>query len=303
MYSNIVITSGRKYIDIDAYASMIAYRELLKAEGNPNVTASTTARLNQSVPPLILSLKNSFDDSAAADDSKFILLDVSNPDFFDERIKIENVIEVVDHHSGFENYWTAFPNIKTEIEFIGSVCTIIYEKIVRENHTEILDTDLCKLLIAGILDNTLNLKSSITTERDRAAYNELLRIGNVPSDFYAEYFSACEAEIMKDFTGAIKDDLKIEKAGDLPEVIGQMIVLNLNSFNLDEMKKVFAEYPEWMMNVISLEDGKSYIYFGGGDVKQRLEKIFGIEAMQEDLLVLDKFLLRKQIMRMARDAI
>ena len=303
MNSNVIITSGRKYIDIDAYASMIAYRELLKTEGNPNVTASTTARLNQSVPPLILNLKYSFDDSAAADDSKFILLDVSNPDFFDERIKIENVIEIVDHHSGFENYWAAFPNIKTEIEFIGSVCTIIYEKIVRENHTEILDTDLCKLLIAGILDNTLNLKSSITTERDLAAYNKLLRIGNVPSDFYAEYFSACEAEIMKDFTRAIKDDLKIEKAGDLPEVIGQMIVLNLNSFNLDEMKKVFAGYPEWMMNVISLEDGKSYIYFGGGDVKQRLEKIFGIEAMQEDLLVLDKFLLRKQIMKMARDAI
>lgn len=303
MHSNIIITSGRKYIDIDAYASMIAYRELLKAEGNPNVTASTTARLNQSVPPLILNLKYSFDDSAAADDSKFILLDVSNPDFFDERIKIESVIEIVDHHSGFENYWTAFPNIKTEIEFIGSVCTIIYEKIVRENHIEILDTDLCKLLIAGILDNTLNLKSSITTERDRAAYNELLKIGKVPSDFYVEYFSACEAEIMKDFTRAIKDDLKIEKAGDLPEVIGQMIVLNLNSFNLDEMKKVFAGYPEWMMNLISLEDGKSYIYFGGGDVKQRLEKIFGAKAAQDDLLILDNFLLRKQIMKMARDAI
>ena len=303
MHSNIIITSGRKYIDIDAYASMIAYRELLKAEGNPNVTASTTAGLNQSVPPLILNLKYSFDDSAAADDSKFILLDVSNPDFFDERIETENVIEIIDHHSGFENYWTAFPNIKTEIEFIGSVCTIIYEKIVRENHTEILDTDLCKLLIAGILDNTLNLKSSITTERDRVAYNELLKIGKVSSDFYTEYFSACEAEILKDFTKAIKDDLKIEKAGDLPEVIGQMIVLNLNSFNLDEMKKVFAGYPEWMMNLISLEDGKSYIYFGGGDVKQRLEKIFGIGAMQEDLLVLDKFLLRKQIMKMARDAI
>ena len=302
MHSNIIITSGRKYIDIDAYASMIAYRELLKAKGNPNVTASTTARLNQSVPPLILSLKYSFDDSAAADDSKFILLDVSNPDFFDERIKIENVIEIVDHHSGFENYWTAFPNIKTEIEFIGSVCTIIYEKIVRENHTEILDTDLCKLLIAGILDNTLNLKSSITTERDLVAYNELLRIGAVSSDFYAEYFSACEAEILKDFTKAIKDDLKIEKAGDLPEVIGQMIVLNLNSFNLDEMKKVFAGYPEWMMNVISLEDGKSYIYFGGNDVRLRLERIFGTKAVQDDLLLLDKFLLRKQIMKMARDA-
>ena len=106
----------------------------------------------------------------------------------------------------------------------------------------------------------------------------------------------------KDFAKAIKDDLKIEKAGDLPEAIGQMIVLNLNSFNLDEMKKVFAEYPEWMMNVISLEDGKSYIYFGGNDAKQRLEKLFGITATQDNLLVLDNFLLRKQIMKMARDA-
>ncbi len=29
----IIITSGKKYIDIDAYASCIAYRELLKMRG------------------------------------------------------------------------------------------------------------------------------------------------------------------------------------------------------------------------------------------------------------------------------
>ena len=301
--TNIIITSGRKYIDIDAYASMIAYRELLKVMDDNNVIASTTATLNQSVPPLILNYKYSLDEPIDNENDKYILLDVSNPDFFDERVRSCKIIEIIDHHTGFEQHWAKYPNIKTQIEFIGSVCTLIYEKIIQSGHTEILDTDLCKLLVAGILDNTLNLKASISTDRDHNAYNELLKLGKVPEDFYKEYFSACESEIMKDFEKAIKDDLKIEKAGMLPEVIGQMIVLNLDNFNHEKMNRIFADYPEWMMNVILLEEGKSYIYFGGDGVGQRLEQLFDKKCESDNLLVLDKFLLRKQIMKKARDAI
>ncbi len=300
--TNIIITSGRKYIDIDAYASMMAYRELLKVIDNNNVIASTTATPNQSVPPLILDLKYSLDEPIDNGNNKYILLDVSNPDFFDEQVGLGKIIEIIDHHTGFEQYWAKYPNIKTQIEFIGSVCTLIYEKIIQSGHAEILDTDLCKLLVAGILDNTLNLKASITTDRDRSAYNELLRLGKVPEDFYREYFSACETEVTKDFEKAIKDDLKIEKAGILPEVIGQMIVLNLDNFDQEKMNEIFAAYPEWMMNVILLEEGKSYIYFGGGGVRQRLEQLFDKKCGSDNLLVLDKFLLRKQIMKKARDA-
>ena len=124
------------------------------------------------------------------------------------------------------------------------------------------------------------------------------------NNFYKEYFSACESEIMKDFEKAIKDDLKIEKVGILPEVIGQMIVLNLDKFNHEKMNEIFADYPEWMMNVILLEEGKSYIYFGGGDdVKQRLEQLFNKKCENDNLLILDKFLLRKQIMKKARNTL
>ncbi len=297
----LIITSGRKYLDIDAYASMIAYRELLKAQGNVNVTASTTAPFNQSVPPLVLDLGYSLDEPIEGENSRYILLDVSNPDFFDKRVTPSEIIEIIDHHTGFEQYWTNYPNIKTQIEFIGSVCTLIYERIIQSGHTEILDTDMCKLLIAGILDNTLNLKASIATDRDRNAYHGLLKLGNVSENFYKEYFSACEAGIMKDFEKAVKDDLKIEKVGMLPEVIGQMIVLNLDNFNHEKMKEIFADYPEWMMNVILLEDGKSYIYFGGDGVKQRLEQLFDKKCKNDGLLIIDKFLLRKQIMKKARD--
>ena len=301
--SDIIITSGRKYIDIDAYASMIAYRELLKVISDNNIIASTTAILNQSVPPLILNLRYSLDRSTDNENNEYILLDVSNPDFFDKQVKTSKIVEIIDHHTGFEQYWAKYPNIKTQIEFIGSVCTLVYEKIIQSRHVEILDTDLCKLLVAGILDNTLNLKTSITTDRDRSAYNELLRLGKVPEDFYKEYFSACEAEITKDFEKAIKDDLKIEKAGTLPEVIGQMIVLNLDNFDQEKMNEIFAAYPEWMMNVILLEEGKSYIYFGGDSIRQRLEHLFDKKCGSDNLLVLDKFLLRKQIMKKARDAV
>lgn len=298
---HIVVTSGRKYIDIDAYASMIAYRELLKAQDYQNASASTTAKLNQSIPPMILDLKYHPDKPNVENNNKYIVLDVSNPEFFDKRVNMGNLTEVIDHHTGFEDYWANYPNVKTQIEFIGSVCTLIYEKIITSGHTEILDTDMCRLLIAGILDNTLNLKSSITTDRDLIAYNEMLKIGNISKDYYAEYFSACEAEIAKDFTKAIKNDIKIEKVGTLPEVIGQIIVLDIKNFDYHKMLEVFAEFPEWLMNVICLEDGKSYLYYGGGNVRERLEQLFNTASSENGLLTLDNFLLRKQIMKKARE--
>lgn len=299
--SSIVITSGRKYIDIDAYASIIAYRELLKAQDHKNASASTTAKLNQSIPPMILDLKYHLDKRNTKNTNKYIVLDVSNPEFFDKRVNMENLVEVIDHHTGFEDYWANYPNVKTQIEFIGSVCTLIYEKIITSGNAKILDTDICKLLIAGILDNTLNLKSSITTDRDLIAYNEMLKIGNISKDYYAEYFSACEAEIAKDFTKAIRNDIKIEKVGVLPEVIGQMIVLDIKNFDYHKMLEVFAEFPEWLMNVICLEDGKSYLYYGGGNVRERLEQLFNTTSSKDGLLTLDNFLLRKQIMKRARE--
>lgn len=297
----IVIASGRKYIDIDAYASMIAYRELLEAQGYKNASASTTAKLNQSIPLMILDLKYHLNKPDTENNNKYIVLDVSNPDFFDKRVNMENLVEVIDHHTGFENYWANYPNVKTQIEFIGSVCTLIYEKIIASGHIEILDTDICKLLIAGILDNTLNLKSSITTDRDLIAYNEMLKMGNISKDYYAEYFSACEAEIAKDFARAIRNDIKIEKVGVLPEVIGQMIVLDIRNFDYHKMLEVFAEFPEWLMNVICLEDGKSYLYYSGDNVKGRLEQLFNTTSSENGLLILDNFLLRKQIMKKARE--
>ncbi len=82
MSRSIRIVTGRKYVDIDGYASMIAYRELLRAQGCGDVSASTPEKFNQSVPEMILDLKYRLDDYSVDGEADYIELDVSKPDFF-----------------------------------------------------------------------------------------------------------------------------------------------------------------------------------------------------------------------------
>lgn len=298
-----IVTSGRKYLDIDAYASMIAYRELLRALGRDAIAVSTPP-LNQSVPKMMQDLSYKLDEMPESfAGSEIILLDVSNPEFFDTFVKLDDVVGVIDHHTGFEEYWKERLREKAEIEPIGAVCTMIFEKIEAAEKRGILTPDLCRLLAAGILDNTLNFQAETTDERDRRAWRKLMEIGGFGQSFADEYFEACYAEIRADLTGAIRDDTKIEKVSPmLPEVIGQIIVPKIEDFETATMKTVFAEYPEWMMNVIALKDGKSYIYFSDSPAsaaKDKLEKLF--KKSEAGRIVLDKVMLRKEIMKMARE--
>lgn len=101
----IVISAGNKYLDIDAYASGIAYAVLLQSLGEEVVFASS-AKENMSICPLIKELGFNVDrEYEPKEDDKFIVLDLSNPEFFDTIINSDNIIEVIDHHTGFEEYW------------------------------------------------------------------------------------------------------------------------------------------------------------------------------------------------------
>lgn len=302
MKNKIVITSGKKYIDIDAFGGIFAYRKLLRNLGY-DAYAVTTAKLNESIPEVIKEMNFQFDEKVElTDHTKFIILDVSNPDFFDTFVKRENIIEIIDHHTGYEKYWS-HTNIKAQIEFIGSICTILFEKIAEAKKEELLDQDLCKVLIAGILDNTLNLKSSNTTKRDRYAYQELLRIGKINKDWSKNYFHSCYGEMEKNLEESIINDIKIEKTSSLlPEVFGQLIVLQKDTIlhNIDKVLAVFSEYEEWIFNVISLEDGKSYLFYSSPLVKEKLSLLFH-QPDSDSYFILNKCMLRKEIIKLAKE--
>ena len=303
----IIITSGKRYIDIDAYSGIIAYTHLLKSLGK-DVLGISTAKFNESICPVIKDINISLDiidENIDINNSEFIILDVSNPDMFDEIIEDNNkIIEILDHHPGFEDYWKSNTNINLDIEFIGSVCTLIFEKYKKYNKLNLLTPDICKLLLAGILDNTLNLKANITTQRDIEACDNLYKIAKIDKSWANTYFSSCQELIEKDLESSIKNDVKIKcKDKYLPDVFGQLLVLNKDSIleKENEIIKIMNSYNEpWIFNLVCLNDGKSYIISNDDTTKKQIETLF-YKKFENNILTLDKFLLRKEIMKKAYD--
>ncbi len=298
----IVITSGKKYLDIDGYATCIAYRELLSLLGIEAKFVSDSP-LNYSITPSLLNLSFSLDDYKIEDDDKFIIIDLSNRNFFEDFVNEEQVIEIIDHHLGFENYWKNLLGEKSIIESIGSVATIIVEKYEKNNLLNKMDKDVAKLLMAAILDNTLNFTANITKERDKYAYSKLESItGDV--NFRTTYFGECQRIVEDDLKTSIVNDLKIEKINSyLPEILGQLTVWNITTIlnKKSDIEKIMSEHgSEWLINIISLEYNKSYILCSNENVRTNLAKLFEC-SFYENILIITPAKLRKEIIKIALD--
>lgn len=295
----IVVTSGKKYLDIDGYAGCIAYAKLLNLKGI-KAKAISTSKPNESITPSLLALSNRLDEYKPSENDEYIIIDVSNKDFFDTFVKEEKVIEIIDHHVGYEEYWKNKLKEKAQIEFIGAVATIIVELYEKENLLDKISKDLAILLKAAILDNTLNLKAKITTERDIKAYKKLETI--IKDKTYPEkYFKECQLQITKDLKLAIENDTKIENIDYmLPSIFSQLVIWEKEDI-LENKQTIYETLDnigtKWMMNLICLKDGKSYLLAKDIEVKNNIEKLFN-KKFDNEILELDNVWLRKEIMKL-----
>lgn len=300
----IIVTSGSKYLDIDAFACCFAYREMLTFLGKEAIVSSN-AIVNSSVIPEFMSKRFDLNRSYnIKKNDKFAIMDVSNPDFLDKNIMIENIEVVIDHHTGFENYWLTRLGESSKIEFIGAAATIVFEEIVKNNAIECIDKSLANLMMAAILDNTLNFSAKITSKRDYDAYKKLKQISN-EKEFEEYYFSACQREIELSLINSIKDDLKcvINIVQDsIPDYISQLTIWDAEKIlnKAEEMTFYLNNISKnWMINLISLKDKKSYIISASEIVKSKLEKKFNCEFVN-DIMILSKPILRKEIIKLLK---
>ena len=292
----IVITVGKTYIDIDGYASSIAYRELLKLQGIESRFVSN-AVLNYSITPSLLNLPYTVDSYEVNNSDKFIILDLSNKEFFPDFVREDNITEIIDHHPGYEEYWESRLGSNSIIESVGSVATIIFEKYEELGYK--VDIDIAKLLMAAILDNTLNFTAKITTERDKKAYNKLSEITNCHN--YSEiYFSECQSIIENNLEESIKNDIKIQKVNEyLPEVFGQLTIYNIEKISIDRIKEIMNGFgSKWIINIISLGDNTSYILCSDNDIKEKVNMLFNADSTGNTLII-KPAKLRKEIIKAA----
>lgn len=298
----IVVTSGKRYIDIDAYASCIAYAKLLNLKGR-EAKAVSSAKMNESITPSILKLQERLNEYKPSEKDEFIIVDVSNKEFFDEIVEEENIVEIIDHHVGYEEYWNTKLKENSRIEFIGSVATLIVELYEKEKLMDKINRELAILLMSAILDNTLNLKAKITSGRDKIAYQKLEKIVN-EENYPQSYFKECQSQIDEDLQLAIQNDTKIEHTSSvLPTVFGQLTIWDKE--NILKKKEIIHNTlssmgNKWMMNLICLKEGKSYLIAEDVEIKRNLEKLFK-KKFESDIMDCNEVWLRKEIIKKARE--
>ncbi len=297
-----IITSGANYLDIDAYACAIAYAELLELQGE-KALAFSTAPLNESISTTIRSWNAPFNtDYAPSENDTFVLVDVSEPDFLDKTVVLDKVVEVIDHHLGFEEYWQERIGDKLHIEFIGAACTLVYERWKASGLLDKMSVLSARLLICGILDNTLNFGAKVTTPRDIEAYNYLLKKAELPEDWTAQYFSECQETIMQDVVNAIQNDTKTVsfKSYERPVSLGQLVVWDGKEALANHQEQLTATLsamkPDWFLNLVSVGEGKSYFVTDNADVQTWLKELLDIEFIGS-VATADRLWLRKEVVK------
>ena len=297
----IIVTSGNRYIDIDAYASCIAYANLLNLKGF-NAKAVSTAKLNESITDSLIKLPEKIEKHyATTGNEKYIILDVSDKNFFDNIVIENNIIEIIDHHYGYENYWNKKLKEHSHIEKIGSIATFIFELYEKEQLIDKISNGMAKLLISAILDNTLNLKAQSTTKRDISAYEKLLKLSGIKSNYNEIYFKECQKKISSNLIESIKNDTKIEiESNLLPNIFSQLLFWDGKDFLKNKLiyNTLDGFGSEWMINIISLKDNASYLISKDIKVQKNLETLFN-KKFESNIMKLNKIWLRKEIIRKA----
>ena len=274
-----IITAGAHYLDIDAYACMVALSELLQLRGE-NAVAWSGADYNYSVCPALVAEGKVLKELPSPEwekNGRYIIVDVSDPDYLKKTIPLENVVAVYDHHVGFEEYWADRIRGNARIEFIGAAATLIYREWKQAGLANRMPLPTARLLIAAILDNTLNLTSSNTTDEDKTVFRELCEYAAVGEEWCAAYFSEVQAGVEADLRNALRNDTKTVRNNPvLPEKVAQLCVWDAESIlrRLPEIRGWFE--GAWMLNLIDLQHRCSHFVCDDPFYQQKIGSLFGV---------------------------
>lgn len=177
-----------------------------------------------------------------------ILVDHNEPKQSINGIETANVLEIIDHHR-IDAVKTELP-VFIDAEPLGSTCTIIYQLYLR-NKIEV-EPYYAKVLLTGILSDTLILKSPTTTAIDIKSASELASICKVDvKEFGMKMFSHVERLSSRNPKEAVTADFKVYTEGRCRFGICQCEVTTLH--DLDEYKDTYLSVIEDVRNENALD--------------------------------------------------
>ncbi|WP_320127797.1 putative manganese-dependent inorganic diphosphatase [uncultured Sphaerochaeta sp.] len=188
--------------------------------------------------------------------TKVIMVDHNEIDQSIPGIDEAEVMEIIDHHR------LGAPKTRNPIyiccEPLGSTCTIIYNLFMR-NHVEISE-QIAKVLLSGIVSDTVMLKSPTTTFEDFTAVEDLCLLGKIEDmkTFGQTMFSSGASLSNENPKKMIEADFKRYSEFGITFGIGQCEVTTLSDVDdykdryilqLEEVKKAYN--LDWAMFLIT----------------------------------------------------
>ncbi|HKM06964.1 MAG TPA: putative manganese-dependent inorganic diphosphatase [Sphaerochaeta sp.] len=188
--------------------------------------------------------------------TKLIMVDHNEPEQSVPGIEEAEVVEIIDHHR-LGAAKTRHP-IYIRCEPLGSTCTIIYNLFVRNNVS--IPEALAKVMLSGIVSDTIMLKSPTTTFEDFTAVQDLCVIANIPDMMkFGERMFASGASLAKENPRKMLEaDFKQYEEFGIRFGIGQVEVTTLSDLEdyrkeylleLEQVKRAYA--LAWAMFLIT----------------------------------------------------
>uniref|UniRef100_A0A831UCD3 inorganic diphosphatase n=1 Tax=Geobacter metallireducens TaxID=28232 RepID=A0A831UCD3_GEOME len=209
------------------------------------------------------------------------------------------ILEVIDHHK-LGNPPTSQP-ITFMAAPVGSTCTIV-ASLYRERGIE-PEQKVAALLLAGILSDTVILKSPTTTRRDREMVEWLQeRAGLDPVAFGKDIFSACGGFSAHGTPEkAVRADFKHFTAGDISFGVGQVEVVGFDEFfdlkeTLRETLKKVKEADRLHLAGLMVTDIYSETTLFLAEGKNGLAHVMGYPQVEPHLYELKGVMSRKKQM-------
>lgn len=285
--------------DLDGFACAIAYSELLNKLNQPAKAAIYGTPHDEAlwlVKRFKLNLDYSSPDPAG---HPIILVDMSEVNGKEPRIKPEQVTEIIDHRQSNDSHM--FPNAKLEIEPVGSAATLIAE---RYRGNDLSPTRAIAVLMHGaIISNTLNFKAKVTTLRDQSMAEWLAEFSKLPVGFVDDMFRE-----KSDLSGnKLIDRMESEQAvftrsGKRVTIIQLEIVdaQTLLDSRLEEIKSYLLEYRDKntvdiiFITLIDLLNNRNIIYSPDRKTVEILSEALDID-FKDGVAIRPGFIMRKEI--------
>ncbi len=294
----ICVLGGHSYTDIDVLASACAYQQALTVLGQ-KACAYVAPPWNQTIPSAVRSWEiDACRTPQSLSYDAYVLVDVSDPAHISPAIDFDKVMEVFDHHAGYEALWRDTIGVAASIEGVGACATLIWERYRRERIDRRISAMNANLLYTAIISNTLNFASSTTTERDREAADNLLQYTRLPDEWISTYYHQVEREFAQNTIESLLADTKIVLIEGAPVRFAQMEVWDSTAVLPDGVGSLHNHLPSdqnpWIVNCVSIKHRCCYVYCSSTPLLFRLQAITSGEMISSNVIATPRLWLRKE---------